>query len=125
MLFRSDSVWTGSLEFQPEGEGNPSLKVIATDGEGDNANIDILFEPLKVVEEDGSGFLSTPVLVGAVSLVLLVGVLITIQRRRQANAEMKLIDTWGVFGNGIENETDSEDEEPDNTEEEVLDWDNV
>ena len=120
-----DSVWTGSLEFQPEGEGNPSLKVIATDGEGDNANIDILFEPLKVVDEGGIGFLSTPVLIGAVSLVLLVGVLITIQRRRQANAEMKLIDTWGVFGNGIENETDSEDEEPDNTEEEVLDWDNV
>jgi hypothetical protein len=120
-----DSVWTGSIEFQPEGEGNPSLKVIATDGEGDNANIDILFEPLKVVDEDGSGFLSTPVLIGAVSLVLLVGVLITIQRRRQANAEMKLIDTWGVFGNGIENETDSEEEEPDDTEEEVLDWDNV
>ena len=120
-----DSVWTGSIEFQPEGEGNPSLKVIATDGEGDNANIDILFEPLKVVDEDGSGFLSTPVLIGAVSLVLLVGVLITIQRRRQANAEMKLIDTWGVFGNGIENETDSEDEEPDDSEEEVLDWDNV
>jgi hypothetical protein len=38
---------------------------------------------------------------------------------------MKLIDTWGVFGNGIENETDSEDEEPDDSEEEVLDWDNV
>ena len=120
-----DSVWTGSIEFQPEGEGSPSLKVIATDGEGDNANIDILSEPLKVVGEEADGFLSTPVLIGAVSLVLLVGLLITIQRRRQANAEMKLIDTWGVFGNGMEDETDSEEKESDNSEKEKLDWDNV
>ena len=120
-----DSVWTGSLEFQPEGKGTPSLKVIATDGEGENANIDILFEPLKVVDEDGGGFLSTPVLIGAVSLVLLVGLLITIQRRRQVNAEMKLIDTWGVFGNGMEDKNDSEEDTSDDSEEEVLDWDNV
>ena len=120
-----DSVWTGSLEFQPEGEGSPSLKVIATDGEGDNANIDILSEPLKVVDEAGDSFLSAPVLIGGVSLVLLVGLLITIQRRRQANAEMKLIDTWGVFGNGMEDEADSEEKESEDSKEEVLDWDNV
>lgn len=120
-----DSIWTGSLEFQPEGEGSPSLKVIATDGEGENPNIDILFEPLKVVDEDGGGFLSTPVLIGAVSLVLIVGLLITIQRRRQANAEMKLIDTWGVFGNEVDEEAESEDVENDAPKEEVLDWDNV
>ncbi len=120
-----DSVWTGSLQFQPEGEGSPSLKVIATDGEGDNANIDILYEPLKVVEEDGGGFLSTPVLIGAISIVILVGLLITIQRRRQVTAEMKLIDTWGVFGNGVEDDSESEETEPTNDEEEVLDWDNV
>ena len=120
-----DSIWTGSLEFQPEGEGSPSLKVIATDGEGENPNIDILFEPLKVVDEDGGGFLSTPVLIGAVSLVLIVGLLITLQRRRQANAEMKLIDTWGVFGNEVDDERESEDVENDAPKEEVLDWDNV
>lgn len=120
-----DSVWTGSIEFQPEGEGSPSLKVIATDGEGDNANIDILSEPLKVVGEEAGGFLSTPVLIGAVSLVLLVGLLITVQRRRQANAEMKLIDTWGVFGNGMEDDAESEDAESEESSEEVLDWDNV
>jgi len=80
---------------------------------------------LKVVDEDGGGFLSTPVLIGAVSLVLLVGLLITIQRRRQVNAEMKLIDTWGVFGNGMEDKNDSEEDTSDDSEEEVLDWDNV
>ena len=56
--------------------------------------------------------------------------LITIQRRRQATAEMKLIDSWGVFGNGLEEEAESEDTESDDIEsedssEEVLDWDNV
>jgi hypothetical protein len=120
-----DSVWTGSIEFQPEGEGSPSLKVIATDGEGDNANIDILSKPLKVVGEEADGFLSAPVLIGAVSLVLLAGLLITIQRRRQANAEMKLIDTWGVFGNGMEDDAESKDAESEESSEEVLDWDNV
>ena len=120
-----DSVWTGSLQFQPEGEGSPSLKIIATDGEGDNANIDILYQPLKVVEEDGGGFLSTPVLIGAISIVIIVGLLITIQRRRQVMAEMKLIDTWGVFGNGVEGDSGSEETESSNDEEEVLDWDNV
>lgn len=120
-----DFVWTGSLQFQPEGKGSPSLKIIATDGEGDNANIDILYEPLKVVEEDGGGFLSTPVLIGAISIVILAGLLITIQRRRQVTAEMKLIDTWGVFGNGVEGDSESEETESSNDEEEVLDWDNV
>ena len=52
--------------------------------------------------------------------MILAGLLITIQRRRQATAEMKLIDSWGVFGNGMEEEVESE--EPS---EEVLDWDNV
>ena len=120
-----DYVWTGSLEFQPEGEGSPSLKVIATDGIDDNANIDILLEPLKVVDEDEGGFLSTPVLIGTISIVILAGLLITIQRRRQATAEMKLIDSWGVFGNGMEEEVESEDSESEEPSEEVLDWDNV
>jgi hypothetical protein len=80
---------------------------------------------LKVVEEDGGGFLSTPVLIGAISIVIIVGLLITIQRRRQVMAEMKLIDTWGVFGNGVEGDSGSEETESSNDEEEVLDWDNV
>jgi hypothetical protein len=38
---------------------------------------------------------------------------------------MKLIDTWGVFGNGVEEGSESEETESSNVEEEVLDWDNV
>ena len=92
------------------------------DGEGDSASVDILYTPLKVVEADGGGFMSAGVLVGAVSLVVLAALLITLQRRRATAEEMKIIDSWGVFGDGAV-EDDASDEE--SNEEEKLDWDAV
>ena len=117
-----DGIWTGSLEFQPSGTGQPSLKVIATDGEGDSASVDILYSPLKVVEPESGGFMSTGVLIGAVSIAILVALLMTLQRRRATAAEMKIIDSWGVFGDGTV-EDDASDEE--SNEGEKLDWDAV
>ena len=117
-----DGIWTGSLQFQPSGVGQPSFKVIATDGEGDSASVDILYTPLKVVEEDGGGFMSTGVLVGAVALAVIVALLLALQRRRATAEEMKLIDSWGVFGDGL---VDEENPEEESSEDEKLDWDNV
>ena len=117
-----DGIWTGSLEFQPSGVGQPSFKVIATDGEGDSASVDILYTPLRVVEEDGGGFMSTGVLVGAVALAVIVALLLALQRRRATAEEMKLIDSWGVFGDGL---VDEEDVDEESSEDEKLDWDNV
>ena len=117
-----DGIWEGSLSFQPSGAGQPSFKVIATDGEGDSASVDVLYTPLKVVEADGSGFMSTGVLIASVGLVILVALLIALQRRRQAAVEMKMIDSWGVFGDGL---TDKEESENPPEEDQVLDWDNV
>ena len=117
-----DGIWEGSLSFQPSGVGQPSFKVIATDGEGDSASVDVLYTPLKVVEADGAGFMSTGVLIGSVGLVILVALLITLQRRKQAAVEMKMIDSWGVFGDGL---TDKEESEDPPEEDQVLDWDNV
>ena len=117
-----DGIWTGSLEFQPSGVGQPSFKVIATDGEGDSASVDILYTPLKVVEGDSGGFMSTGVLVGAVSIAVLVALLMTLQRRRATAEEMKIIDSWGVFGDGLDQQNESED---DADEKPSLDWDNV
>ena len=68
--------------------------------------------------------MSTGVLVGSVLVVVLVALLITIQRRRQAAEEMKLIDSWGVFGDGISESSEEADESPEDTAEE-LDWNNV
>ena len=117
-----DGIWTGSLEFQPSGVGQPSFKVIATDGEGDSASVDILYTPLRVVEAESEGFMSTGVLVGAVSIAILVALLMIIQRRRATAEEMKLIDSWGVFGDGLVDEEDADEE---SSEDEKLDWDNV
>ncbi len=117
-----DGIWTGSLEFQPSGVGQPSFKVIATDGEGDSASVDILYTPLKVVEAERGGFMSTGVLVGAVSIAILVALLMTLQRRRATAEEMKIIDSWGVFGDG-DVEDNASDEE--SNEGEKLDWDAV
>ena len=117
-----DGIWEGSLGFQPSGAGQPSFKVIATDGEGDSASVDVLYTPLKVVEADGSGFMSTGVLIASVGLVILVALLIALQRRRQAAVEMKMIDSWGVFGDGL---TDKEESENPPEEDQMLDWDNV
>ena len=84
--------------------------------------MDILYTPLKVVDADGSGFMSTGVLIGAVSISILAALLIALQRRRKTAEEMKLIDSWGVFGDGIAEDESTENE---SAEEEKLDWDGV
>ena len=76
----------------------------------------------KVVEEDGGGFMSTGVLVGAVARAVIVALVLALQRRRRTAEEMKLIDSWGVFGDGL---VDEENPEEESSEDEKLDWDNV
>ena len=66
--------------------------------------------------------MSTGVLVGAVALAVIVALLLALQRRRATAEEMKLIDSWGVFGDGL---VDEENPEEESSEDEKLDWDNV
>ena len=66
--------------------------------------------------------MSTGVLVGAVSIAVLVALLMTLQRRRATAEEMKIIDSWGVFGDGL---VEGEDAEENPSESEKLDWDAV
>ena len=46
----------------------------------------------------------------------------TLQRRRATAEEMKIIDSWGVFGDGLAEEQDAEENQ---SESEKLDWDAV
>ena len=66
--------------------------------------------------------MSTGVLVGAVALAVIVALVLALQRRRATAEEMKLIDSWGVFGDGLVDEEDADEE---SSEDEKLDWDNV
>ena len=53
---------------------------------------------------------------------VIVALLLALQRRRATAEEMKLIDSWGVFGDGL---VDEEDADEKSSEDEKLDWDNV
>lgn len=92
-----DGYWEGMVEMNPEAAGRPNLKVIATDGSGDDAMVDVLSITLyvEVFEADsrvamfvatGGGFVGILVLTAMIAL------------RRQKKAELAMIDTWDSFG---------------------------
>lgn len=92
-----DGVWEGVLDWRPESVGRPSLKIIARDGVGDDANIDLVSRSL-VVEEAES---DQRILIFTASVVATMGgaalVLFLIARRRRAMADLDLITSWDAF----------------------------
>ena len=92
-----DGVWEGILEWRPEETGSPSLKLVARDGEGQNANIDIFTSTLTVEEsEDDQRILFFAL--GATGLFGGFGLLAFIaMRRRRALSDIDLIASWDAF----------------------------
>jgi hypothetical protein len=92
-----DGVWEGSLEWRPETTGRPLLKVVAKDGEGDQANIDFMSRNLVVEapEDDMRGLLLAGGALGLVSLAGLVAFVAA--RRRRALEEIDLLTSWDAF----------------------------
>ncbi|MEC8398710.1 MAG: hypothetical protein VXZ34_03905, partial [Candidatus Thermoplasmatota archaeon] len=90
-------VWEGSLEWRPETTGRPLLKVVAKDGEGDQANIDFMSRNLVVEapEDDMRGLLLAGGALGLVSLAGLVAFVAA--RRRRALEEIDLLTSWDAF----------------------------
>ncbi|MEJ6665514.1 MAG: hypothetical protein QNL47_06000 [Euryarchaeota archaeon] len=93
-----DHVWTGSMELNPESSGRPSMKIIATDGDGDEANVEVLSVILNVNEPPNDN--RPMLLIGAVLafISVLTGGAMLVARRRSRLAELDLIDTWDAFG---------------------------
>ena len=92
-----DGIWEGVVEWRPESTGRPLLKVIARDGVGDNANIDVLSRNL-VVEEavnDGRVLIMGLAAGGVIGGGLLVAWMV--QRRRRAAEELDLLTSWNAF----------------------------
>ena len=93
-----DGLWTGTLELLPETSGRPSLKIIATDGVGENANVETISVTLTV--EDPAGDSRPLILVS--SLVALFGLLLGgamyAARRKARLADLDLIESWDAFG---------------------------
>ena len=92
-----DGYWEGEVEMNPEAAGRPNLKVIATDGTGDNAMVDILSITLYVEESESDSRVMMFVLAGAVFVSILV-IVAMVALRRQRKAELDMIDTWDSFG---------------------------
>lgn len=92
-----DGVWEGALELRPDGAGRPNMKVIATDGEGEDANVDVISVTLDITEPPTDN--RTMMLVGAiggfVGLLVLVAMMAT--RRRSRLAELDMIESWDAF----------------------------
>ena len=92
-----DGYWEGSVEMNPEAAGRPNLKVIATDGTGDDPMVDILSITLYVEESEGDDRVAMFVLAGSGFVGILVLIAI-VALRRQKKAELAMIDTWDSFG---------------------------
>ena len=92
-----DGVWEGILEWRPEETGSPSLKLVARDGEGQSANIDIFTSTLTVEEsEDDQRILFFAL--GAAGLFGGFGLLAFMaMRRRRALSDIDLIASWDAF----------------------------
>ena len=92
-----DGVWEGTLEWRPETTGRPLLKVVAKDGEGDQANIDFMSRNLVVEapEDDMRGLLLAGGALGLVSMAGLVAFMMA--RRRRALEDIDLLTSWDAF----------------------------
>lgn len=142
-----DGVWTASIEVLADGPGRPNLKVIATDGFGESANVEVLSVTLTI--EDSPTDNRPVLLIGAVVafIVTLTAGAVVLQRRKTRLAELDLIESWDAFGSvkevvkledsapleggavdgasEVEAEQDGTAEEPKPLTGADLDWDNV
>jgi hypothetical protein len=94
----ADNVWSGTIELTANDVGRPNLKIIATDGEGENAAVDVVSKTLVVNEGVEDGRIMT-FIIAAVSLVAVLGLIaFAANSRRKKMAELDMIESWDAFG---------------------------
>ena len=105
----NDDRWKGSVKVRPDESGRPSLKIIAKDGVGDDANTDQISRTITVVDAEQNN--SSVVLIGGgigVIIFIIAITLLAIKRSRRLD-EIELLESWDAFGKKpkIENESKS------------------
>lgn len=93
-----DGRWEGSIEWIPQKEGLPFLKIIATDGEGQNANVDIISRTLSVEDGEESSFRTILIALGSGLLFTLLVVMFVLKRRAKL-ADIDSMISWDAFRN--------------------------
>ena len=102
----ADGYWEGSVEMNPDAAGRPNLKVVARDGDGDEAMVDILSITLYVEEAEGDNRVAMFIAAG-VGFVGILTLIAFVALRRQRKAEMAMIDSWDSFGGISPQKTES------------------
>ncbi|MEC8266186.1 MAG: hypothetical protein VXZ95_01710, partial [Candidatus Thermoplasmatota archaeon] len=91
-----DGVWEGSIEVVFDDLGSPYVRVVATDGIGDTAQIDVIATTIDVVESSADGRAVVFAVAGGTLVVVLLA-LNAIMARRRRISDVDLIASWGVL----------------------------
>ncbi|DAC37892.1 MAG TPA: hypothetical protein HA286_00910, partial [Candidatus Poseidoniaceae archaeon] len=78
-----EGVWEGSIEVVFDDLGDPYVRVVATDGVGDAAQIDVIATTIEVVEAGGDGRAVVFGLAGGAMVVGLLALNAFLSRRRR------------------------------------------
>ena len=91
-----NGVWEGSIEVVFDDLGSPYVRVVATDGIGDTAQIDVIATTIDVVESSADGRAVMFAVAGGTLVVVLLA-LNAIMARRRRISDVDLIASWGVL----------------------------
>ena len=118
-----DGRWTGSIDVVFDDLGRPYVRVVAVDGEGDDAQIDVISTTLEVVEEGRDARARTLAVGLGGAVVLLLAGNALLNRRRKAMQE-GVVGSWGVLDE-TEKITPDLDEAQEGAVGGGFDWDSV
>ena len=91
-----NGVWAGSIDVVFDDLGSPYVRVVATDGVGDTAQIDVIATTIDVVESTGDNRAVMFAVAGGSLVVVLLALNAFIARRRRIS-DVDLIASWGVL----------------------------
>lgn len=92
----NQGVWEGSIVVVFDDLGSPYIRVVATDGVGDAAQIDVITTTIVVVESGGDGRAVMFAVAGGALVVALLALNAFLARRRRIS-DVDLIASWGVL----------------------------
>ncbi len=92
-----DGQWEGYVEVNPEKSGRPSLKITATDGQGDSATISQVSRTIVVNNAEEAKTNVAFVAGSGAFIILILLTSIMIARRRRIRLDDELIESWDAF----------------------------
>lgn len=106
----SDSIWTGQVQVTPGRDGWMNIEVVCRDGPADEPRLSNRLSSTIRVEgaSQQSSFFDVImesallIVLGFLGLMVVIGVLFTLSRKRKLASDLEMIESWGVSGFGME-----------------------